>query len=152
MLYRLLPALGSWFLFSNAGLCAQDLFFDSRGVKIHYTIHGKGEPVLLIHGFTVTYAIQWVYPGIASALTKNYQVIGFDCRGHGQSGKPHDAKMYGTEMVEDAVRLLDHLKIKKAHLVGYSMGGFIALKLAATHPDRVLSVTTGGAGWEKAID
>jgi pimeloyl-ACP methyl ester carboxylesterase len=152
MLYRFLPALASWFVFSNASLCAQDLFFDSKGVKIHYTIHGKGEPVLLIHGFTVTYSIQWVYPGISSALTRNYQVIGFDCRGHGQSGKPHDPKKYGLEMVEDALRLLDHLNIKKAHVVGYSMGGFIALKLAALHPDRVLSVTTGGAGWEKSID
>jgi pimeloyl-ACP methyl ester carboxylesterase len=51
------------------------------------------------------------------------------------------------EMVEDAVRLLDHLKIDKAHVVGYSMGGAITLKLLATHPERVRSAVVGGAGW-----
>jgi pimeloyl-ACP methyl ester carboxylesterase len=152
MLHRFLPAAASWLLLYSSGLRAQELFFDSNGVKLHYTISGKGEPVLLIHGFSVTYPIQWVYPGISSALAKHYQVIGLDCRGHGQSGKPRDPKMYGAEMVEDVVRLLDHLKIKKAHLVGYSMGGFIVLKMVATHPDRILTATTAAAGFEKAVD
>ena len=152
MLHRFLPAAASWLLLYSTGLRAQELFFDSHGVKLHYTIHGKGEPVLLIHGFSVSYPLQWVYPGIATSLAKKYQVIGLDCRGHGRSGKPHDAKMYGTEMVEDVIRLLDHLKIKKAHVVGYSMGGFIVLKMLATHPDRILTATTAGAGWEKVID
>ena len=73
-------------------------------------------------------------------------MIAIDNRGHGRSDKPHQADKYGMEMVEDVVRLLDHLGIKKAHIVGYSMGGFIADKLLATHPDRVLTVTLGGAG------
>ena len=55
-------------------------------------------------------------------------------------------------MVDDAVRLLDHLKIKKAHVVGYSMGGFITGKLIADHPDRLLTATMGGAGWSRAND
>ncbi len=120
--------------------------FDSNGVKIHYTVQGSGEPVLLIHGFTVNIFVQWDQPGITSALASHYRVIALDNRGHGQSGKPHDAKKYGKEMVEDAVRLLDHLKIKKAHVVGYSMGAMIAGNLLVTHPDRLLSVTLGGAG------
>jgi pimeloyl-ACP methyl ester carboxylesterase len=135
-----------------ANVRAEDQFFDSNGVKIHYTVQGQGEPVILIHGFGVNEQFQWVTPGIVKALAKDYRVIALDCRGHGRSDKPHDPKMYGTQMVEDVVRLLDHLKIKKAHVVGYSMGGFLTLKLITLYPDRFLSATTGGAGWNKKVD
>src|SRR5262249_189666 len=80
------------------------------------------------------------------ALAKDYRVIAPDLRGHGKSDKPTGDKQYGIEMVEDLVRLLDHLKIKKAHAVGYSMGALITGKLLATHPDRPLSATLVGAG------
>ncbi len=73
-----------------------------------------------------------------------FQAIALDCRGHGKSEKPHDGSRYGAEMAEDVVRLLDHLKLKKAHLIGYSMGAFIAGNVAANHADRVLSVIYGG--------
>ena len=56
------------------------------------------------------------------------------------------------EMVDDVIRLLDHLKIQKAHIVGYSMGGFITAALVATHPDSILSATMGGAGWSRPED
>jgi pimeloyl-ACP methyl ester carboxylesterase len=115
-------------------------------VKIRYTVTGKGEPVVLIHGFTANIETQWALPGVIKALAADYQVIAIDNRGHGKSDKPHDPKKYGTEMVEDAVRLLDHLKIKKAHVVGYSMGAIITKKLLFTHPDRLLSATLGGSG------
>src|SRR5262249_5569543 len=65
----------------------------------------------------------------------------------GLSDKPTKEDTYGPELVEDVVRLLDHLKIKKAHLVGYSMGGIIAANFTVKHPDRVLSATLGGMGW-----
>jgi pimeloyl-ACP methyl ester carboxylesterase len=130
----------------GTGQCAEDGFFDSGGVKIHYLIEGEGEPILLIHGFAVTAQLQWGLPGIIKELAKDHRVIAPDCRGHGKSGKPTDPKKYGLEMVEDAVRLLNHLKIKKAHLVGYSMGALIVGKLVVTHPDRLLSATLGGAG------
>src|SRR5262245_4176853 len=120
-------------------------FFDSNGVKIHYVVEGKGEPVLLIHGFTANAQVQWGLPGVLSALAKDYQVIALDNRGHGKSGKPHDPKQYGMEMVDDAVRLLDHLKIKKAHVIGYSMGAMLTCKFLTTYPDRVISATLGGA-------
>ena len=71
-------------------------------------------------------------------------MIALDCRGHGKSDKPHDPEKYGPEMAADVVRLLDHLKIEKAHLIGYSSGAFIAGKVAATHPKRVLSVVYAG--------
>jgi pimeloyl-ACP methyl ester carboxylesterase len=126
--------------------------FDANGVKICYAVEGRGEPVVLIHGFSVNYQAQWALPGLTRALAKDYQVIAFDNRGHGRSGKPHDPKQYGTEMVEDVVRLLDHLKIKRAHVVGYSLGAFITLKLLTTHPDRLLTATLGGAGRGRQTD
>ena len=133
-------------LFLVAGIGRADKgYFDSDGVQIHYLAQGKGEPVLLIHGFAANYQYQWIVPGIFQALAKDHLVIAMDVRGHGKSGKPTDPDKYGTEMVEDAVRLLDHLKIKKAHVVGYSMGALITGKLMVTHPDRVLSATLGGS-------
>lgn len=123
--------------------------FDSDGVKIVYAEAGEGEPVILIHGFTASAAMNWIGPGIFDALAKNYHVIAIDNRGHGKSDKPHDPAAYGAVMVEDVRRLLDHLKIERAHLVGYSMGGFISNKFLAEHPQRVLTVTLGGAGWSK---
>ena len=128
---------------------AEDQFFDSNGVKLRYRVEGEGEPVLLIHGFGANVGIQWELPGVTKALAKDYQVIAYDNRGHGRSGKPHEPEKYGLEMIEDAVRLLDHLEIDRAHVVGYSMGAFIAGKLAVTHPDRLISVTLGGGGWHR---
>lgn len=122
-------------------------YFDSNGVKIHYIVEGEGEPVLLIHGFSASIPTQWGMPGIIRKLSENYKVIALDNRGHGMSDKPHDPALYGDEMVEDAVRLLDHLKIKKAHVAGYSMGGFITMRLIVKHPDRLLSAAPCGAGW-----
>jgi pimeloyl-ACP methyl ester carboxylesterase len=121
--------------------------FDSNGVKISYLVQGKGEPVVLIHGWLSSAGINWTLPGTVALLAKDYQVIALDVRGHGMSDKPTKVEAYGPELVEDVVRLLDHLKIKKAHIVGYSMGGIIAAKFVARHPDRVLSAALCGAGW-----
>lgn len=120
---------------------------DSNGVKISYFVQGKGEPVVLIHGWLSSAGINWVLPGVTKLLADDYQVIAFDVRGHGLSDKPTTDDAYGPELVEDVVRLLDHLKIKKAHIVGYSMGGIIAGNFIANHPDRVISGTLGGMGW-----
>ncbi|HTU21653.1 MAG TPA: alpha/beta hydrolase [Gemmataceae bacterium] len=123
--------------------------FDADGVKIAYFVQGKGEPVVLIHGWFSSAGINWTLPGTAALLAKDFQVIALDVRGHGQSDKPAKEEAYGPELVEDIVRLLDRLKIKKAHIVGYSMGGIIAGNFIAKHPDRVLSGTLGGMGWLK---
>lgn len=124
-------------------------FFDSAGVRIHYIDEGdpKGPPVLLVHGFTASILMNWRIPGVTDLLAREgYRVVALDCRGHGLSEKPHDPKKYGREMAEDAIRLLDHLGIKKCHVVGYSMGGRIACKLIVDHPDRFLSAVIGGMG------
>ena len=135
------------FALSNP-IFATDSYFDSNGVKIRYVTEGTGEAVVLIHGWmsdsSMWGADEKGNTKLGKGGTNGFQLIALDCRGHGKSDKPHDSKSYGTEMAADVVRLLDHLKIKKAHLVGYSSGAFIAGKVAATHPKRVLSITYGG--------
>ena len=143
----LLPALAACCLVCTPVPVTDDVF-DSNGVKIRYVTEGSGEPVILIHGWMAD-STMWGRDaaGNTKLNTKNadgFQLIALDCRGHGKSDKPHDPDKYGAEMAADVVRLLDHLKLEKAHLIGYSMGAFIAGKVAATHPERVLSVVYGG--------
>lgn len=125
----------------------EDRYFDSDGVKIRYTVQGDGEPVVLVHGFTASIETNWGAPGIIAALAPEFKVIAMDARGHGKSDKPHDPAAYGAKMAEDVIRLLDHLGIAQAHLVGYSMGGGIVLQVLTSHPERVHSAVLGGAGW-----
>lgn len=122
-------------------------FFDSDDVKLRYTDDGDGEPVVLIHGFMANGHLNWGLPGIVDLLADEYRVITLDQRGHGMSDKPVEVAAYGQAMVDDVVRLLNHLNIDQAHLVGYSMGGMVAMKCAATYPDRVKSAVIGGMGW-----
>ena len=128
---------------------AEDEFFDSDGVQIHYQVEGEGEPVVLIHGFTASTAANWIGPGIFKALAEDYRVIGIDMRGHGKSGKPHGKENYGAKMSKDVINLLDELGIAKAHIMGYSMGGFITTNILCNYPDRVISAISGGAGWTR---
>jgi pimeloyl-ACP methyl ester carboxylesterase len=121
--------------------------FDAKGVKIHCVVQGTGEPVVLIHGLHSSAGVNWQLPGTFAALARDHQVIALDMPGHGWSDKPDKDEAYGLQMVEDVALLMDHLKIKKAHIVGYSMGGMIAVKFLAEHPDRALSGTIGGMGW-----
>jgi len=123
-------------------------YFDSAGVPIFYTDQGAGIPIVLIHGFGVQGDLNWRWAGCVRALTqRGFRVIVMDARGHGRSGKPHAPEAYGAEMADDVVRLLDHLGIQKAHVAGYSMGGFITLKTIIRHPDRLLSGVICAAGW-----
>lgn len=119
-------------------LWAEDLFFDSNGVKIHFRMEGKGEPVVLIHGLMGTL---WSWSPVFNALAADYQAIALNCRGSGRSEKPQEPNKYGMEMVADVVRLLDHLKIKKAHIVGSSLGAAITTKLLEVRPDVFLTAT-----------
>lgn len=138
---------------SSTGHAEPGNLFDSNGVKIHYLDQGQGEPVLLVHGFAASGVLNWSLPGIIQSLRKqDYRVITIDNRGHGQSEKPHDPEKYGVEMVGDLTRLLDHLRISKAHVVGYSMGAFLTCKMLTVAPDRMISATLGGAGWPREND
>jgi pimeloyl-ACP methyl ester carboxylesterase len=128
--------------------------FDSAGVPIRFIEDGAGEAVILVHGYTSDAESEWVRSGFFAALAERFRAIAFDARGHGGSGKPHDPAAYGPEMGLDAVRLMDHLGIARAHVVGYSMGAHIVAQLLIARPERFLSATLGGAigrlGWTEA--
>ena len=122
--------------------------FDSDRVEIAFIDEGDGDPVLLIHGFASNVATNWVDPGWVQVLTAaGYRVVAYDNRGHGRSAKLYATEDYGAPlMAEDARRLLDHLKIERADVIGYSMGARIAAFLALAHPARVRSLVFGGLG------
>lgn len=122
--------------------------FNSDGVEIAYLDEGSGEAVLLIHGFASNVNTNWVDTGWVKTLTQaGYRVIAYDNRGHGRSQKLYGIEDYGAPiMAEDARRLLDHLGIERAHVIGYSMGARIAAFLAMGHPARVRGLVFGGLG------
>jgi hypothetical protein len=98
-------------------------FFDSDGVNIHYETQGEGKPIVLVHGFASSLQGNWVITRWVETLQPLRRVVALDCRGHGQSDKPHDPAAYGGEnMAQDVLRLMDHLGIAEADLFGYSMG------------------------------
>jgi pimeloyl-ACP methyl ester carboxylesterase len=122
--------------------------FDSDGVEIAYIDEGEGEPLLLIHGFASNVAANWVDPGWVRMLTQSgRRVVAYDNRGHGRSEKLYDPDVYGAPlMAEDGRRLLDHLGIMRADVLGYSMGARIAAFLTLAHPERVRGLILGGLG------
>jgi pimeloyl-ACP methyl ester carboxylesterase len=124
----------------------------SDGVRLSVDLSGPeaGEPVLLLHGLSASALTNWRLPGIVRALTDaGCRVIAPDQRGHGRSEAAKDGA-YGPRMVTDALEVLDALRVERAHVVGYSMGGMIGLRLAAEHPGRVRSLLLGGMGWVEA--
>ncbi len=130
--------------------------FDSAGVDIAYLDTGhldtgggaRKAPVLLIHGFASNAATNWVSTSWIDTLQRQgHRVVAMDNRGHGASGKLYEVSDYGSPiMAEDARRLLDHLRIEKAHVIGYSMGARIAAFLALAHAERIRSLVFGGLG------
>lgn len=126
--------------------------FDSDGVAIAYIDAapegGSGDPILLIHGFASNHAVNWVNTLWVRTLTQaGYRVVALDNRGHGESQKLYDPDAYGSDiMAQDARRLLDHLGIERADVMGYSMGARISAFLALDAPERVRSVLLGGLG------
>jgi pimeloyl-ACP methyl ester carboxylesterase len=124
--------------------------FDSNGVPIHYRVFGEGRPIVLAHGFRANLQANWVATGWIETLTPLRQVIAFDSRGHGKSGRPSDPAGYAPdEMTDDVVRLMDHLGIEQAEAGGYSMGGATALRALARHPERFTAGVVGGVGMLK---
>ncbi|HET8543039.1 MAG TPA: alpha/beta hydrolase [Pseudolabrys sp.] len=122
--------------------------FKNGDVEIAYLDEGEGEPIVLVHGFASTKEVNWVQPGWVSTLNRaGRRTVALDNRGHGASSKLYDPVAYHSAAMADDVRaLLDHLKIARADIMGYSMGARIAAFLAVKHADRVRSAILGGLG------
>ena len=119
-------------------------FTASDGTQIHYlTAGGSGSWVVLIHGYTDSAQRMWFTTGIAPALAKSHRVVAIDNRNHGQSDKPQPG---GTGRAQDVIELMNHLKIQKAHIHGYSMGGGMTGQLLGLIPDRFITAGFGGSG------
>lgn len=130
--------------------------FDSNGVRIHFEVHGpeNGKPLIAVHGFASDYQLNWVGTRWQETLTSaGFKVIGLDCRGHGHSDKPHDRSAYAIDvMAADVVGLLDHLDVRSAAYLGYSMGARIGLEMVIEHAERIDRAVLGGIGTAGAID
>jgi len=119
------------------------------GVRLAYEIAGEGaDTVVLVHGFGSSRRQNWKDPSWYDALTKaGYCVVAMDCRGHGESNKPHITPGYGhDEMANDVLAVMDDADIESAFVMGYSMGGFITIHLLMNHPERVKKLIIGGVG------
>ena len=127
-------------------------FFNSAGVSIAYVdappADGPGDPILLIHGFASNHTVNWANTLWFKTLNHaGFRVIAFDNRGHGESEKLYRPEDYHSDrMAEDARRLLDHLGIERADVMGYSMGARITAHLALMAPERMRSAILGGLG------
>ncbi len=123
---------------AGAFATAPDQMVTADGVTLRYRALSTGSPVVLIHGYTASLESQ---TGLANALATTNRVVALDVRGFGKSSKFAEPERFGQLMVDDVVRLMDHLQITRAHLVGHSMGALIAANIAARYPNRVASAT-----------
>lgn len=136
------------------------LFFQSDSVRLAYLDTAKDPavasahtslerpPVLLVHGFASNQYVNWIQTGWVQTLVQaGFRVVTLDHRGHGESEKLYEAEAYTAPiMAEDVRRLLDHLEIPRAHVMGYSMGARIIAFLALAHPNRLCSIVFAGLG------
>ena len=120
-----------------------ELTLSVNGQRWHARIHGEGEPILLLHGFT---GDSTTWDRVCADLRDSYQLIAPDILGHGKSAKPGDAERYQMRAVaDDVIAMLDQLGVERAHLLGYSMGGRLALHLALRHATRFSSLVLESA-------
>jgi pimeloyl-ACP methyl ester carboxylesterase len=122
--------------------------FHHGAVEIAYIDEGEGDPIILVHGFASSKNVNWVYPTWVSDLKKSgRRVIAFDNRGHGDSSKLYDSAEYELAiMASDIAALMDHLKIDRADVMGYSLGARMTAMLARSEPHRIRSAILGGIG------
>jgi pimeloyl-ACP methyl ester carboxylesterase len=117
----------------------------SDGIALHWEESGAGSPILFVHEFAGDHR-SWA-PQVRH-FAKSHRCITYAARGYPPSDVPRDVALYSqARAVEDAVSVLDAARVKSAHVVGLSMGGFATLHLVLTHPERVMSATVGGVGY-----
>lgn len=125
----------------------QDKFWTGPdGTKFHYLEWGQGTPVILIHGSGGT-AANWMANGLGASLAKTNRVLAIDMRGHGQTVGPDGKRQQRTPNMDlDVLAFMDAMKIQKAHIGGFSMGGSITSQLMARAPERFITAHFGGSG------
>ena len=120
------------------------------GTKFHYMEMGSGTPVILIHGSGGT-AANWMANGLGAAVAKTNKVYAIDMRGHGQTVGPDGKRQRRTPNMDlDVIAFMDAMKIQKAHIGGFSMGGSITSQLMARAPERFITAHFGGSGVREA--
>lgn len=113
-----------------------------NGIELSYRQSGEAADVILVHGLGANMAF-WP-PAVWRGLSAEHRIVAYDLRGHGYSEMP--ASGYTTaHMAEDLLGLMDHIGIERAHLVGHSYGGAVALHFAVLHPERAVSLTLADA-------
>lgn len=110
-----------------------------NGLKMYYEVHGSGEPIVLLHGSFMTITLNW--NEWIPELAKTRKVIAIEMQGHGRTADI-DRDISDDLLADDVAAVLDHLKIKQADLLGYSMGAGVALQSAIRHPDKVRKVVS----------
>ncbi|HVW73501.1 MAG TPA: alpha/beta hydrolase [Rhizomicrobium sp.] len=118
------------------------------GVALAYERHGEGPAIMLVHGFGSSRMQNWKSTGWYGGLTEaGFAIVAMDCRGHGDSGKPHEPAAYDHDrMADDVTVVMDACGLSRSLVLGYSMGGFIGLRLLAAHPDRIVKLAIAGVG------
>src|SRR5215510_4246883 len=105
-----------------------------NGLKMYYEVHGSGKPVVLLHGSFMTITNNWT--GWIGELVKTRKVIAVEMQGHGRTADI-SRDIADENLADDVAALLNYLKIPRADVLGYSMGGGVAMQCAIRHPDKV---------------
>lgn len=112
------------------------MFISSNGVTYHVQVMGEGEPIVFLHGFTGNIA---TWSNATETLRYSYQCIFIDIIGHGETDSPDDSSRYHIETVaKDIIHILDVLAIPRTNIVGYSMGGRLALAISILFSTRII--------------
>ena len=123
-------------------------YAEVNGINLYYEIHGKGRPLILLHGGLMSGE---TFGPVLPALANQQQVVVPDLQGHGRTAdidRPIDIRL----MADDIAALIDHLGIEKPDVVGYSLGGGVALQIAVRHPEKVRRLVLVSANiWRDAI-
>ncbi|HEY4036331.1 MAG TPA: alpha/beta hydrolase [Ktedonobacteraceae bacterium] len=119
-----------------------------NGIELYYELHGTGKPLIMLHGGFGTFEM---FTALSPTLAANHQVIGVDLYGHGRTALT-DRPIRFEDMADDIAGLISHLGLEKADLLGFSLGGAVALQTAIRHPERVnklvvISTAFKRTGW-----
>ena len=142
----IVPTLFSFTVLMSTGAPAQAQYPTTgyapvNGLKMYYEIHGSGsgEPLVLLHGSFMTISNNWT--GWIGELSKTRTVIAVEMQGHGRT-TDIDRDFSYESLADDISAMLDYIKIKQADLLGYSLGGGVAMQVAIRHPEKVRKVVS----------